>query len=81
MRSNSGMKDHMGHRAATHNLAWQVAALVFAGAAIGAFTFGIIEYRAATSLSAQLAVATADAKRAHEDAERLKSQLTNVWPP
>jgi hypothetical protein len=80
MRSDSGMEGHMGDRASTNALGWQLAALLFAGATIGAFAFGIMEYRAAHSLAAQLAVATTDAKHAHEEAARLKNQLSMDAP-
>ena len=80
MRFDSGMQRHMRIRASTNALGWQLAALLFAGATIGASAFGLMEYRAAHSLSAQLDVATADAKHAHEEAARLKNQLSMDTP-
>ena len=55
--------------------AWQIATFIPAVLAGCRFVYGFNQHSEVTSLTAQLATATADAKQAHDIASNLSTQL------
>jgi len=64
--------------ASVGSIAWKAGTAAFALLAIGATLCAYDQYRSVGSLAAQLAVATADARRAHDETVALQTQLQDT---